>query len=157
MPGFKITADTPLVAERRTADIVALYVTGPTDDYNKITRAVRAYARAYLGTSGPVSGGAEINGDTCTVQEIFVMSGPNRPDRFRHGQHAMYYPEWCETDDDLINYGEEVMIEEVIDPDTHVAVRPLNSDAVFTVNPSRLSSPYGAPCACRTDDSVFPC
>lgn len=157
MPGFKITSDTPLIAERRTADIVALYVTGPVDKINDVFAAVKRYARAYLGTSGPVSSGCAINGDSATVQVIFVMRGPNRPDRFRHGQHAMYYPEWCESDDDLINYGEEVMIDEVIDPDAVIAVRPLNSDAVFTVNPSRLSSPFGAPCACRTDDSVFPC
>lgn len=84
---------------------------------------------------------------------IYVMGGPNRPDRFQHGQHVIYYPEW----DQAGEHGEEMIIEEVIDPDTHIAVRPLNSDAVFTVNPSRLSSPFGAPCACRTDDSVFPC
>ena len=151
---FKITDTTPLIAERRSANIVALYVTGPADDYNKIKNAVRAYARKFLGVSGPVSGGASFNGDgTVTSQEIFVMSGPNRPDRFQHGQHVFYIPEW----DTEGEYMEEMIIEEVIDPDTHVAIRALNSDAVFTVSPARLSSPFGAPCACRTDDTVFPC
>lgn len=143
---FKITATTPLIAERRTADIVALYVTGPIDVINDVFAAVKRYARAYLGTDGPVSSGAAINGATVTVQAIFVMSGPNRPDRFQHGQHVMYYPEW----DNEGEYEEEMIIEEVIDPDTHIALRPLNSDAVFTVNPSRLSSPFGAPCQCRS-------
>lgn len=155
MPGFKITSDTPLVAERRTADIVALYVGfGATDDVRAVERAVNAYARKYLGTSGPVSTGGSFRADFGgSVQMIYVMGGPNRPDRFQHGQHVIYYPEW----DQAGEHGEEMIIEEVIDPDTHIAVRPLNSDAVFTVNPSRLSSPFGAPCACRTDDSVFPC
>lgn len=152
MPGFKITSDTPLIAERRTADIVALYVgVGPTDDVRAVERAVNAYARAYLGTSGPVSSGGSFRPDfTGFVQMIYVMSGPNRPDRFTHGQHTMYVPEWATSEDDMIDHMEEVMIEEVIDPDTHVAIRPLNSDAVFTVHPSRLSAPFGAPCGCRT-------
>lgn len=148
MPGFKITSDTPLIAERRTADIVALYVSfGPTDDVRAVERAVKAYARTYLGTDGPVSSGGSFRADfTGSVQMIFVMSGPNRPDRFQHGQHVIYYPEWDETGE----YGEEMTIEEVIDPDSHIALRPLNSDGIFTVNPSRLSSPFGAPCQCRS-------
>lgn len=150
---FKITDTTPLIAERRSADIVALYVTGPVDKINDVFAAVKRYARAYIGTSGPVSSGCAINGDSATVQVIFVMSGPNRPDRFQHGQHVFYVPEW----DTEGEYMEEMIIEEVIDPDVSVAVRALNSDAVFTVNPSRLSSPFGAPCACLTDDTVFPC
>ncbi len=152
---FKITSDTPLTAERRTADIVALYVTGPADQFTSIERAVNAYARAFLGVSGHVSAGASFlsHGQTVEVQMIYVMRGPNRPDRFQHGQHVMYYPEWDEGD-----RGEEMIIEEVIDPDTHVAIRPLNSDAVFTVNPARLSSPFGAPCQCaRVGGDAFPC
>ena len=82
---------------------------------------------------------------------------------FAHGQHAMHYPQWIkdEYDDDadqLVAWGEEVIIEEVIDPRSSVAVRPLNSDAVFTVHPDRLSHPYGAPCQCaRVGGDAFPC
>ena len=83
-------------------------------------------------------------------------------EHYTHGQHAMYYPQWLKDEynddvDQLVDWGEEIMIEEVIDPRESVAIRYLNSDAVFTVHPDRLSSPFGAPCACRTDDSVFPC
>lgn len=82
---------------------------------------------------------------------------------FQHGQHAMYYPQWIKDEygddvDTMIDWGEEVMIEEVIDPRESVAVRPLNSDAIFTVHPDRLSSPFGAPCRCsRVGGDGFPC
>jgi hypothetical protein len=83
-------------------------------------------------------------------------------ERYAHGQHAMYYPQWIKDEynddpDQLVMWGQEVIIEEVIDSDT-LAVRPLNSDAVFVVHPDRVPSPFGAPCQCeRVGGDAFPC
>jgi hypothetical protein len=53
----------------------------------------------------------------------------------RHGQYAMHYWSPDTPEDDLF---EEVMIEEVIDQD-HIAVRPVNSEWIFTCSADTLN------------------
>jgi hypothetical protein len=68
---------------------------------------------------------------------------------FQHGQHVMYYPAWTlESMDDMTDWGEEVVIDEVLDPDM-IVVRYLNSDATTTARSNQLSAPFGDPCRCR--------
>lgn len=75
---------------------------------------------------------------------------------FKHGQHVIRYPEWTLHDADLAaQWGEEMIIDEVIDRDT-IVVRPLNSDATFTARAEQLSSPFGDACRCREGDD-WPC
>lgn len=69
-------------------------------------------------------------------------------ERFAHGQNVIVYPTWTNDLDELADWGEEMIIEEVIDSAT-IVVRPFNSDGTFTVHPDRLSSPFGDPCRCR--------
>lgn len=71
---------------------------------------------------------------------------------YLHGQSAMYYPEWTLTSansvEDMVSWGEEVIIDEVLDPDM-IVVRYLNSDATTTARSEQLSAPFGEPCHCR--------
>lgn len=80
------------------------------------------------------------------------MSTATHPYTFEHGQHTIYYPEWALGKvDDMIDWGEEVIIDEVLDPDM-IVVRYLNSDATTTARSEQLSAPFGAPCRCREGD-----
>lgn len=68
---------------------------------------------------------------------------------YEHGQSAMYYPEWTLSDEkSMIDWGEEVIIDEVLDPNM-IVVRYLNSDATTTARSEQLSAPFGEPCRCR--------
>jgi hypothetical protein len=71
---------------------------------------------------------------------------------YQHGQSAMYYPEWTLTSvnsvEDMADWGEEVIIDEVLDPNM-IVVRYLNSDATTTARSEQLSAPFGEPCRCR--------
>lgn len=70
---------------------------------------------------------------------------------FEHGQHVIYYPAWAlNSVDDMTDWGEEVVIDEVLDPDM-IVVRYLNSDATTTARSEQLSAPFGDPCGCRED------
>lgn len=68
-----------ITTEDRGHGIIAVYVTGPADEYDAIERAGKAYARKNLtfepGLSGrPVSSGASFTdaGMTVTTQQIFI-------------------------------------------------------------------------------------
>ena len=68
---------------------------------------------------------------------------------YRHGQSAIYYPEWSlKSIKDMADWGEEVIIEEVLDPDM-IVVRYAGSDATTTARSEQLSAPFGEPCRCR--------
>jgi hypothetical protein len=63
----------------------------------------------------------------------------------------MYYPAWAlNSVDDMTDWGEEVIIDEVLDPDM-IVVRYLNSDATTTARSEQLSAPFGDACRCRDD------
>lgn len=55
---------------------------------------------------------------------------------YRHGQYAILWGENSDIDHDDF---EEVMIEEVLDPLTNIAVRFVNSETIITVPASQLS------------------
>ena len=82
-------------------------------------------------------------------------------ERYAHGQHVIYYPQWIKDEygddvDKLAEWGEEMIIDEVIDSSL-IVLRPLGSDATFTVHPDRVSSPFGTPCKCRDESDAWPC
>lgn len=68
---------------------------------------------------------------------------------FRHGQHSYYTAPWIKElpADEQKFYGpEEVIIDEVIDPERMIVIRYVGSDSVRSVHPDALAEPFGAAC-----------
>lgn len=72
-------SDYTFTTEDRGHGIIAVYVTGPADEYDSIERAGKAYARKNLTfepglSGGPVSSGASFTdgGRMVTTQQVFI-------------------------------------------------------------------------------------